>query len=391
MENVSISSDKIEELFSVSEQLNNINDLELLLEQILYNARTFTNADAGTIYLLEGEKLHFSYCQNDTLSKRDQFYNKQTYSNATLPVNFKSISGYVALMKEPLVIDDAYAINGEYPFLFNRQYDDLTDYRTKSILTVPLYTNFGKVVGVMQIINAKDKNGEVISFTESDKIFVSFFATSASVAIEKAKMTREMILRMIKMAELRDPKETGTHVNRVGAYSVEIYQQWAKSRGVSDEEIYKTKDILRISSMLHDVGKIAIPDAILKKTGKLDDAEYSIMKTHTFAGADLFKNNFSHMDEMSYDVAFSHHERWDGKGYPNGLRGEDIPVGGRIVAIADVYDALISKRAYKESWDESEVIDYLRENAGSQFDPDMIDAFLSIYDIIKAIREKYKD
>ena len=204
-------------------------------------------------------------------------------------------------------------------------------------------------------------------------------------------MTREMILRMIKMAELRDPKETGSHVQRVSSYSVEVYQKWAKNHEISDNEIRKKSDVLRIAAMLHDVGKIGIPDVILKKPARLDEDEYEIMKTHTNLGGDLFINLFNEVDEMSRDVAVCHHERWDGKGYPKGLAGEDIPLAGRIVAIADVYDALMSKRVYKSAWSEDDVLKYLREQAGTQFDPELIEVFISVYDIIKAIRNRYSE
>lgn len=384
-------AENIQRLLSITEKLNHVNDLDSLLDQILYNARAFTNADAGTIYLLEGDQLRFAYSQNDTLAQRDKLYNKQIYANSLLPINPESISGYVALTKEPLLIHDAYTIDRALPFSFNQQFDLISNYRTQSILTVPLYTSFDKIVGVMQIINAKNQEENIVPFTEEDKISVSFFASNASVAIEKAKMTREMILRMIKMAELRDPKETGSHVNRVGAYAVEIYQRWAESKKIDHEEVRKTKDILRISAMLHDVGKIAIPDAILKKPAKLDDNEYEIMKTHTTLGGKLFDNAFSAMDILSREVALFHHERWDGKGYPHKLEKEEIPLAGRIVAIADVYDALISKRVYKDSWTEEKVLNYLKEQSGQQFDPVLIDSFLSIYDIIKAIRKRYMD
>jgi HD-GYP domain-containing protein (c-di-GMP phosphodiesterase class II) len=260
------------------------------------------------------------------------------------------------------------------------------------MLTVPLIVGDEKVIGVIQIINSTDPDtGKVVPFTEENELFASFFANIASAAIEKAKMTREMILRMIKMAQLRDPKETGSHVQRVSSYSVEVYQRWAENHNIPKSEIRMKSDVLRIAAMLHDVGKIGIPDVILKKPAKLTDEEYEVMKTHTSLGADLFINIFNEVDQMSRDVAVCHHERWDGKGYPRGLAGENIPLAGRIVAIADVYDALMSKRVYKSAWDEEDVIKYLREQAGNQFDPELIDIVISVYDIIKAIRNRYSE
>ncbi len=129
-------------------------------------------------------------------------------------------------------------------------------------------------------------------------------------------MMRAIMLRMIKMAELRDPKETGMHVNRVGAYSVELYERYALKRNIDKKEVQKNKDILRMSAMLHDVGKIGISDNILKKPAGLTAEEFAIMKTHTYIGAHLFHDKESEFDEMALTVALNHHEKWDGTGYP---------------------------------------------------------------------------
>jgi len=158
--------------------------------------------------------------------------------------------------------------------------------------------------------------------------------------------------------------------------------------------------------MLHDVGKVAIPDAILKKKDRLDDNELSIMKLHTIHGADLFKDSNSDWDDMAAEIALNHHERWDGTGYPgyytrsgenislpepgrNGKKGEEIPFTARIVSLVDVYDALLSKRVYKAAWSDTEVLNYIKQERGKQFDPEMVDAFFDIYDTIEAIGKKY--
>lgn len=395
---------EINRLLEVTEKLNHIKDIDSLLDSILYEARQFTNADAGSIFLVEGNKLKFSYVQNDTLAARDMTNNKYIYSIFEIPIDDRSIAGYVALTSKPLIIKDAYHIDDNVSYSFNKFFDQISSYRTKSILAVPLVTSKQNVIGVMQIINAKTKSGRIRPFTEKDKIYVNFFANNASVAIEKAKMTREIILRMIKMAELRDPKETGNHVNRVASYSIEIYEKWAKNKNIDYKEIKKVKDNLRIAAMLHDVGKVAISDTILKKPSKLDYNEYEIMKKHTIYGARLF-NGDSEWDNMAADVALSHHEKWDGTGYPGvidniyddnykvirGKKGEEISIYGRIVALADVYDALISKRVYKEPWSTGDVINYIKQQSGKHFDPEVVEAFLSIYDIIDAIRNRYPD
>lgn len=383
---------KIHELLSITEKLNHVKDIDSLLDNILYQTRVFTKADAGSIFLVNTDNaLDFSYFQNETLGGRDENSNRHIYSNFSIPINDKSIAGYVANTGDALAIDDVYFIPEKLPYSFNKSFDELSMYRTKSVLTVPLITSREQIIGVMQIINAMNKDKNIVPFDENDILFASFFANNASVAIERAKMTREMVLRMIKMAELRDPKETGNHVNRVGAYSIEIYERWAKNRGIKYKEIAHYKDILRIAAMLHDVGKVAISDTILKKPAKFTDEEYEIMKTHTTHGEELFGEKLTEMDKLSFDVAGTHHEKWNGKGYPKGLKGEEIPLGGRIVAIADVFDALISKRVYKDAFEEEKVLKILREESGEHFDPELIDAFFSIYDVITAIRNKYSD
>jgi response regulator RpfG family c-di-GMP phosphodiesterase len=401
--NASGSRKHLFDILKITDDMNRIKDIDVLLEKILYEARRFTNADAGSIYLREGDTLLFSYVQNDTLAARDPNANKHIYVKQALEINEKSISGYVALTGQSVSIRDVYKIDENLPYKFNRSFDQKANYRTKSLMTVPLITSQQITIGVMQILNSRNKNGVVKAFSESDVAHINFFANNASFAIERAKMMREIVLRMIRMAEFRDPKETGNHVNRVSAYSVEIFDRWAQKRGYSREDILKNKDMLRIAAMLHDVGKVAISDTILKKPARLTEEEYSAMKMHTLHGAHLFNNPVSDWDVLAADVARTHHERWDGGGYPGvapagddaqtgtGLAGDAIPIFGRIVALADVFDALISKRAYKEEWGEKQVLDYIREQAGKQFDPDVVDAFFDKYDTISAIRGYYVD
>ena len=257
----------------------------------------------------------------------------------------------------------------------------------------------------MQLINSKNSEGKIIPFSKEDEMLISYFAGNASVHIERANLTRELILRMIKMAELRHPKETGPHVNRVGAYSAELYEHWATKNNISRPETKKMKGNMRLSAMLHDVGKIAISDLILKKPGRFDEEERTIMNYHTIYGARLFKNSTSELDQLSFKIALNHHETWDGKGYPGkvkdiysddvkmagGKKKNEIPLSGRIVAIADVYDALMSKRCYKKSWSEEDTLKEIRKCSGKQFDPKLVEYFFEIYDTIRAIQKKYQD
>ena len=404
--------EKLNDIINVSYEITQVQDLDLLLEIILSKARSFSNADAGSIYIVEGDKLKFQCNQNDTQQKKLPQGKKLIYSTFTVPVDTRSISGSVASTGEMLNIPDVYDIPPGTPYSFDSHYDELSQYKTQSMLTFPLKTNRGDVIGVLQLINARKPDGEIVPFSKDDEPFIMYFANNAAVAIERAKMTRALLLRMIGMAELRDPKETGAHVNRVAAYAVEIYETWAQECQCQGEQIQKNKDILRMAAMLHDVGKVAISDLILKKPERLNDAEFQVMKQHTYLGARMFSDLFSSFDEAAYQVALNHHERWDGTGYPghlnpmtgkpisgyedkNGLprgkKGDEIPPFGRIVAIADVYDALSSPRAYKDAWDEDRVLETIRGESGKHFDPDMVEAFFSSLDVIRNIAKRYPE
>ncbi len=380
---------RYEHLVSVGLELSAIRDEDILLEKVLYAARYFLKADAGSIYIKEKERLLFRCAQNDTLQSELPVGKKLIYSTFSVPVDDKSIAGYVALTGELLNIDDVYKIPPAKPYRFNTEYDKVSNYRTKSVLTAPLITSRGRIIGVIQIINAKSSDGKVVKFSSTDEPFLRHFANIAASAIERAQLIRNTILRMIKMAELRDPKETGAHVNRVGAYSSEIYEAWAMSRKISEYEIERNKDALRLTAMLHDVGKISVPDAILKKNGRLTDEEFAEMKKHTIYGAELFADCQTELDLMAREIARHHHERWDGKGYPDGLCGESIPLMARITAVADVYDALSSARSYKSSFPDDEAYKIILSESGTHFDPEIVEIFTSIFDVIKNIRLKY--
>jgi len=404
--------EKLDTLANLMVELNQVSDLDILMEHILTQARRFVNADAGSIYIAYDDLLQFTYTQNDTLQKRLAKGEKLIYSTFTLPINEQSIAGYVADTGRPLNIQDVYNLDTGLPYKFGKEFDDASKYRTHSVLTIPLKAANGDILGVGQIINAKDADNNLISFSEKDEKMMVHFAGIASVALERAKMTRANILRMIKMAEMRDPKETGAHVNRVGAFAVEIYEQWALRRDISRKEIDKKRDVLRMAAMLHDVGKVAISDVILKKPGRFSKDEFEIMKQHTILGAKLFLDRQSDFDKAALTVALTHHERWDGKGYPGpvnildgrsitdlaipeeisvGIKREEIPLFGRIVALADVYDALSTVRTYKEAWDESEVLSIIEKEAGFHFDPEIVEVFFSIIDMMRSIQDRYKD
>jgi HD-GYP domain-containing protein (c-di-GMP phosphodiesterase class II) len=403
---------KLKQIIDLGNEIAEIKDIDILLERILAAARRIVNADAGSLYVKENNLLKFICSQNETLQKKLSPGKKLIYSTFTVPIDNESIAGYVASTGEMLNIPNVYRLPNNTPYLFKKEYDQISHYHTQSILTFPLTITHRGVIGVMQLINACDGEGNIHAFPKEDEDLIKYFAGSAALAIERAEVTRTIILRMIKMAELRDPKETGPHVNRVAAYAVEIYEAWASGREYSTEEIERNKDVLRMAAMLHDVGKVAISDTILRKPAKLSPDEFKIMKQHTYLGSRLFSDAYSGFDKEASIIALNHHERWDGGGYPGhinqangqplagyvgsdgeaqGKKAEEIPTFGRVVAIADVYDALCSRRVYKEPWDEARVLETFRGESGKHFDPEMIEAFFSSYDVIRSMAGRYPD
>jgi len=192
----------------------------------------------------------------------------------------------------------------------------------------------------------------------------------------------EMITRLSRAAEFRDP-ETGAHIQRMSSYSHLIAQQL----GLPLEE----QELILRAAPMHDVGKIAIPDRILLKPGKLDEAEFTIMKTHAERGWEILRESKSHLLDVAAVIARSHHEKFDGSGYPRGLKGEDIPLHGRIVAVADVFDALTTERPYKKAWEDERALEFLHAGAGNHFDPLCVAAFVSRLGDALDIRARFQD
>lgn len=400
---------KLQRIIELEKVLNDIKDIDVLLERILTESRRIVNADAGSIYVIENNKLKIRYAQNDTKQKLLAPGQKLPYKFFSFDINEKSMCGSAVVSKAILNEPDVYNISPDKTYSFDRMPDQLTGYHTKAICTIPLTEGKGNVLGVLQLINPQDEKGRIIGFTSDDELYLTRFAATAAQALVRARLTREMVMRMVDMAGFRDPKETGKHVNRVASFSVEIYDHWAFEHGIDHDEASKYRDSLRIAAMLHDVGKVGISDLILKKPDKFTDEEYGIIKCHTVIGSLLFKNDASEIDRMALDVALHHHERWDGKGYPGKvdvsefsmnnpvinslgtLEGEEIPLSARIVAVADVFDALSSARVYKKAWTRDEVLAEMKAQAGKQFDPDIIRAFFAALPMITEIQRDLQD
>lgn len=217
--------------------------------------------------------------------------------------------------------------------------------------------------------------------------------------IERTKeicLTQESTIEALaSLAEYRDP-ETGGHIKRTKNYIKILAEELKKNPKVKEVLDNKTIELLYKSATLHDIGKIGIKDDILLKNGKLTDEEFEEMKKHTIWGHDSLARASKNLGDSSFlkcamELARSHHEKWNGTGYPDGLVGEEIPLSGRLMAVADVYDALISKRVYKPAYSHQKAVQIILEGKGQHFDPDIIDAFMNVQEEFRKIAYKYAD
>jgi HD-GYP domain-containing protein (c-di-GMP phosphodiesterase class II) len=378
-------------------EFGSIQDLDTLLARMLDEARGVFRCEAGSILLPENGKLRFRHASNESSNSSERLL-ASTTSPVLLPIDHASMAGAAAL-EGMVVVRDAYDLPPGVPYQFNRTIDKVTGFRTRAVLSVAMRSSQGELLGVLQLINPRTIDGGASEFDTDDQKLAVHFAGMAAMAIERSSMTRALVLRMMRLAELRDPKETGAHVRRVAEVAVRLYLAWARRKGLSEETIYQQVDHLRPAAMLHDVGKVGIADAILKKPGKLDPNERMDMEKHSRIGAETLLGVKTAMDQRIREVTLYHHARWDGTGYPRraeivetlqhlGIdttnipepRGEGIPLAARIVAIADVFDALMSRRAYKEAWSPAEVQEEFRRSAGSHFDPELVELFLADFD-----------
>ena len=300
-------------------------------------------------------------------------------SELRIPLNAGFV-GYSVRTAEPLLIKDAY----QDP-RFDRRSDEKTHYRTTSVMTVPLMNSSGRVMGVFQAINKQGENelGEAGVFSIQDLERLSLTAVYSAKTVESAMLNmeleatqREIIHILGEVSEYRS-QETGDHIQRVA----EISYMLAKFLGLPENEV----DRIRLAAPMHDLGKVGIPDAILNKPGRLTDDEYAIMKTHSEIGYNMLHNSKRKLLRFAAEIARSHHERWDGRGYPKGIAGEEIPLAGRICSVADVLDALSSPRCYKQPWPEEKVKEEFLKQRGGQFQPELVDVLMEHWDEIYSL------
>ncbi|MDQ0916652.1 HD domain-containing phosphohydrolase [Paenibacillus sp. V4I5] len=296
--------------------------------------------------------------------------------------------GYAVTNDKAVFIHDAYS-NEEYKsYLMNGalRTDQQTGYRTKALLVIPFRNSQGEIIGAYQAINKLTASEQ---FSDKDMEYLTLASSYAGKSLESALLTneieetqKEIIFRMGEIGESRS-KETGNHVKRVAEYSYLL----ALGLGMNQEEA----ELLKMASPMHDIGKVAIPDSVLNKPGKLTDEEFKLMQNHTRIGYNLLKNSNRHILKTAAVVAHEHHEKWNGRGYPRGIKGEDIHIYGRITAIADVFDALGSERVYKKAWELDRILHLFKEERGEHFDPKVVDAFFQQLPDILRVRDLYSD
>ena len=343
-------------------------DVDKLLIIMADMGRDLVGAESCTLWMLDREK--------------DELWSRVSHSlkEIRIPASH-GIAGHVACHGKPELINDPYGDPR-----FDVEVDMIMGYRTKSLIAFPIQNSDGTIIGVFQAVN---KIAEDDAFTDEDMDHFMIASTYIGKQLESVmlqeeieKTQREIIFTLAETAELRS-KETGFHVKRVAEYSWLL----ANLAGMQKTEA----KILKFASPLHDIGKIAIPDSILLKPGRLTTEEIDIMKTHTLLGYDMLKHSDRRILKAASIVALEHHEHWDGNGYPKQTAGEDTHIYGRITAVADVFDALASPRVYKPAWPMEEIIEVFKEERGKHFDPALVDLFLAHLDKFLEIRERYKD
>ncbi len=373
-------------------------DLNQLLTLILTESRQFTNAEAGSLYVREGNQLRFSVSQNDVLEARKKAEAKaqkktlevvpSTFTGFYVSLDKSSLAGYVGVTAKVLNLTDAYKIPANKEYRFNRSFDEKNNYRTKSMLIVPMKDASSNVVGVLQLINAR-KGKQIVPFEKHFENLVLSLASQAAIAIKNALLTQELkeayldtIFRLSVAAEYKDD-DTAVHIHRMSRYSAIL----AEGLGLSAHEV----ESIRYASPMHDIGKLGVPDSILMKPGKLTPAEFKEMQNHTVFGGKILENAKAELLKVSEEIAMTHHEKWDGSGYPRGLKGEAIPLNGRIVALADVFDALTTKRCYKPAFSLEESLRIIREGTGRHFDPNVLQAFNNNIERILAVKAQFSN
>lgn len=361
------AEDKLHLLVEFGTRISSELHLDKLLDIIAQQITQMLDVGRCTIYLKDEEK-------NELWSKIAQGKGLE-HTEIRIPLNNNGFISLVARNGQTINLPNAY----EDP-RFSIDVDMVTAFRTHATIAVPLKNNSGEVLGVFQASNKSDGT----PFDKNDEGLLRLLATLASGSIEIAKLYQEVrvaqletIYRLAVTAEYRDQQDTRQHLKNISIISYLL----ALSLGMSKAEA----ELIKNASPLHDIGKVALADSILLKPGKLTPEEFEIMKSHTIYGGRILEGAHSKVLQMAHKMSLYHHEKWNGAGYPKGLREEEIPLEARIVTVADVFDALCVFRVYKKAWRTEEALSYIIEEAGKSFDPRVVEAFKKIYPSVKRL------
>ena len=349
-------------------EISSLRNHEDIISVLADMGRALTSAERCTVWVVDNDK--------------KRIWTKVAHGIDMIEIPIDSgIVGASITNQEKIIIDDVYKDKR-----FNETIDKQTGYVTKSMMVIPMFNNDDEIIGVFQVMNHKGQKGIFDKQDMERLMLASTYAAETLVSVklmqEVQETQREVVFTMGAVGESRS-KETGNHVKRVAEYSKIL----ALACGLNDEEA----ELLKQASPMHDIGKVAIPDAILNKPGRFNDAEREIMNTHAELGYAMTNTSVRPLLKAASIVAHEHHEKWDGTGYPQGISGEDIHIYGRITAIADVFDALGSDRVYKKAWNDEKILKLFKEESGKHFDPNLIELFFEKLDDIFKIRDKFKD
>jgi putative two-component system response regulator len=383
------------QLFALHEigiALSGERDLNRLLELILTQGRRLTTAEAGSVYIRRQGRLWFAVSQNARPARRrpalpalpqNRREGAESSRSDSVALDTRSLAGYVGLTGKLLNIRDAYRVPPSRPYRFDPRFDEQDQYRTISVIVVPMKDIDGQLIGVLQLINAR-KAGRTVPFGREAEKLVSSLASQAAVAIKNALLAQDLmdaqldtIFRLSVAAEYKD-KATALHLRRMSRYTAVI----AEELGLSPADV----DLVSTAALLHDIGKIGVPDSILMKSGQLTTDEMHAMQEHTTLGSRILANATAPLLRVSEIIALTHHEKWDGSGYPRGLKQDEIPLEGRIVAVAAVFDALTSERCYKDAFPLDQAVQTIEADSGRHFDPRVVRAFIKGLPRIDQIR-----
>ncbi len=375
------AADILKGLMQVGIHLSSMPDRRKMLDMILHQARSLARAEAGSLFVQRQQRLRFVAAQNERLG--DGALSK-VFLDHEIPATANSLAGFVASTGQVVNIPDADALDDDTPFRLNRDFDEASGYHTRSILAIPLNRPDGSCVGVLQLINRLDDQGRAVPFPDAEGSGILSLASMAAVTIHNALLQEDLkaahldtIIRLSVVVEHRD-NATAQHIRRISRTARLI----AETMGLDQRQV----ELIECAAPMHDIGKVGIPDCILHKPSPLTPEERKAVEQHTLIGADILGHPQNDLIAMAHDIAISHHERWDGQGYPQGLSERAIPLAGRIVCLADVFDALLSKRCYKNAYSVETVRDIIGSEHGKQFDPAVVDAYFRVE---KPILEAY--